>query len=166
MAEGKADADVKKTPPDPVKGNEIIGRRLEKNHVVVSEAQVKYLFQAFYDSRITTDLSVDLIGDIGNAKLTRKRPSEVAPIAIKDFADSGAESPFAGWAGITRKTINTLRVNRTPVTIEEKPENPNPYHCEIDRSEHRTKAAARSLAYELVAHAEQENMFVAVPNAG
>jgi len=153
------------TKPEEVKNSGIVGRRIESGHVTLSTGSVRYEWEAFYDDRVETDLSVDFIGDEGNAKVLRTMPKVLAPIAEKDFAESNASSPLAGWAGLRRKTIRTFSVIRTPVTEEERPENPNPHHCEIVRTNHRTKQAARSLAFELRTNAEEDNLFVPLPNS-
>lgn len=158
-----ADASSSEAPEAPkvvkVNDNEIIGRRLQKDHLIRAESPVKYRWDTFYDSRIETDLSVDHIGTEGNDKIGRRLVNEVSKIAQKDF-ELERKGELMGWAALKRKNINRFDVVRTPVSEAERPENPNPHHCEIIRSEHRNIAAARSLSYELTALAEEYDKFV------
>jgi hypothetical protein len=144
-------------PGPPVEPGAVIGRRLETADVRSSESGPIYLWKAFYDDRVEDNLSFDKLSTAGDP--VRKVVNDAGRIARKDA--EAKKATFVGWAGIRRKTLHKdFKVYLTPVTTGD---NPNPHHCELDRTKYPDRQLARSLAYELLTYANSDKIFVDAP---
>lgn len=145
----------------PIQNGDIVGRRLQQNQIVKQiGSEVRYAFEAFFDSRVADNISVDLLSVSGN--VNKKSLQYLEPIAHKAFTKMKAKKPFAGWAGMRRKTVHqSILILRTP---DLDPDNPNELHCDIVRPNSlRTTEGARALAFQLRANAEEDQLFVPSP---
>ena len=132
------------TPTDTVSDKEFIGRRAFGSRVFTNEENVlRYRIDVFLDSR-GSDLSIDRLGI---RKVNDNIVSFLLPLC-ESMASRG-RTTFRGWACLKVGDIKA-KVRKTDAENEE-----NPYHAEIDRSQHLSEAAQRSLAFELCAHASK-----------
>lgn len=128
----------------------IFGRRLGKDDYKLEDGNKKLLLNAFIDTRIGTNLSFD---NFGTGSCNSKTVSRLRDIVKKNNEIHG--SNYDSWAVLNGKKIK----HKIFLTPDLNPENPNPYHCELDRSTYTSKMLANSLAYELLNIASEENLF-------
>jgi len=132
----------------------ILGRRIEEKHFTTDENGKKICsYKSFYDTRVNEDLSLDALGYKGNVE--KKIKNDVAAIVNKHNQINS--SGFIGWVTIRKKNLQHHKIFHSP---DKNPLNPNPYHCSLDRSSYNNTQTARSLAYELMTHANDENNFL------
>lgn len=145
----------------PVSQGTVIGRRFEQGALVSDDkGAMMCTYKAFIDKRVDDDLSFDALGYHGN--IDKKIVCEISSIVSKHLSLTGTR--YLGWIGLKRKTIAQHQVYSTPDAGREHP-NPNPFHCSLDRSGYPTREAARSLAYELMFHANNDRLFVMLEEA-
>lgn len=128
--------------PEHLNDPEFIGRALySKGSVYDVQKSVKW--HHFYDSRLETDLSVDVIG---NGGIESKRIKYLHPRALS------RKDHFKGWAAIkvknTRQKKLDLMIYRDPINNED-PTKANKFHAQIDRGNFRTEQLATMLAIAL-----------------
>lgn len=130
----------------------VIGRRLLPDHFENDEHGNRFvLMKAFLDSRIGENLSFDSLGSSGN--IDKKIVNKLKPIIKKHWELTSQK--YVAWAGLKKNTIANFKVYSTP---DDDSQNPNQYHCDLDRSNYPTKDTARALAYELAALANKDNL--------
>lgn len=143
----------------PIKASAIIGRRIRSDdYIALADGTNGVSFKAFIDKRYETDLSFDAMGYSGSVENKVKRHIQNI---LKKHNELNNES-YIGWTGIKIKSIPTHKVYSTPVTEIENPDNPNPHHCTLDRSNFRNSHAARALAHELMIYANTEKLIVTI----
>ncbi|MHC2792587.1 hypothetical protein ACVINZ_001599 [Mesorhizobium jarvisii] len=134
---------------DNVEPAEIVGRRLlaktYKDWPALGppNGQLKLSAEAFEDSRLSEDLSVDRLGVNNPVRAVVRRLTVVA-----DTEAAKALKQFCGWIAIAAKDLKNSRVFASPLSIEEHGID-NPFHAEIDRSQFRERAQAFHLSVSL-----------------
>ena len=123
---------------------DLIGRRLfGKNGW--DQSQPRFDFIHFIDTRIESDLSVDLLGG-GNVENKRLRPLTAS--ADFDAQSRRPSSTFEGWAAVLLRDLTFPGWNPTAKIspIIEKNGTTNEFHAEISRDGFRQKAQSYAFA--------------------
>lgn len=133
-------------PPEQISQKEFVGRRAFGSKVFQSEPDnvLHYRINVFMDHRLNTGLSIDRLG----VRTACRKVLDLLLPLCDDMANVRSKE-FAGWAQIKVEDIAS-KIDVTPAVCEN-----NPYHAEIDRSDHTTKGALRSLAFELCVQASK-----------
>ena len=141
------------TPPNEVSKKEVVGRRAFGSRVFEKEKgpfRLRYKINVFLDSK-DGDLSVDRLG-------VRHVEEDVLQFLypLCNAIAAKGNTKFQGWAQFLVSDL-PMRVTKTESIGEN-----NPYHAEIDRSNHRSEEAQRSFAFELCVYASKYE-FVSSP---
>ena len=129
---------------------EIVGRRVFENDLLkesgkeATKREIK--ISAFLEGHYAARLSVDRIGQ---GQVVQSVIRFLTPLADNHGKNRIPPLEFEGWARLLTNDFITDH------PVIPKPENNNPYHAEIDRSEAPNKKWARTLAFRLVAHARK-----------
>lgn len=150
-----------KPSPTAVEPAELVGRRLlaktyERWTVDgVPSGQIRLTQEAFEDTRLGEDLSVDRLGPGAPLARILTRLTEIA-----DDEAAKASKVFSGWVAIAVKELKTLKVIASPLTRAEHGID-NPFHADIDRSLFRQRAQAFQLSVSLRFQFQERGQYVA-----
>ena len=137
---------------------DVIGRHLSNDEIKILPHVTRIRYKAFYDDRLNSDLSFDRLGTSGG--IENRILANCATAACANYKKRALN--FIGWGGITMRILNqnNFSVVMRPQSTEE---HKNPHHCELSRDNFRTKAQAKALAYQLLAHCEESLRFIPWP---
>ncbi|MBA1144592.1 hypothetical protein [Mesorhizobium neociceri] len=149
--------------PSPVSidPTEIVGRRLLAKTYKGWPSQnptrenLKLSPEAFQDTRLGEDLSVDRLGLQNPVKTVVRRLS-----ALASEEAYRASKEFHGWIAMAVQDLKGVKVFPTPLTIE-KDGVDNPFHADIDRSLAREQGQAFHLSVSLRVQFQDKGRYVA-----
>lgn len=143
-----------------IQPTEIVGRRLlaktYKDWPTLGppNGQLKLSAEAFEDSRLDEDLSLDRLGTSNPVKTVVRRLTVVADAeAAKTFKS------FFGWVAIAARDLKNSTLVPSPLSIEEHGID-NPFHADIDRSGFRERAQAFHLSVSLRFQFQERGRYV------